>query len=239
MLREDIENLQASTKSLMPEGFEKQVKPEETREPAGIPHAARASSCRCRSTRSPPIVSTRGMFFDENADSRAAGLRRLVARRRSKACRSCWSIRKDGKRANAILLYGPEGQAAADDAQVGDAAVQHARPRRSTCSPASAAGAFPTASEKTRQHDRAAALRRRPDRGPQAAERRALRRLHPPRRCARQSKFAFDLRGQQLRYLAVIAAAGRADRPRSSSSKADDRTAPVVMAVTVETSSHP
>ncbi len=32
MQREDIENLQASTKSLMPDGFEKQVKPEEIRD---------------------------------------------------------------------------------------------------------------------------------------------------------------------------------------------------------------
>ena len=41
VLREDIEELAASTKSLMPEGFEKQVKPRGDRQPAGVPHAAR------------------------------------------------------------------------------------------------------------------------------------------------------------------------------------------------------
>jgi hypothetical protein len=49
-----------------------------------------------------------------------------------------------------------------------------------------------------------------------------------------QSKFAFDLRGKQVRFLSVI--------PQRAESlakiefvKGDDRTAPVVMAVTVET----
>ena len=80
--------------------------------------------------------------------------------------------------------------------------------------------------------DRAAALRGRQDGGPRAEERRALRRLHPAGRRARL-EFAFALRGQQIRYLAV--------QPRRTEKikkielvKGGDRTAPVVMAVTVE-----
>jgi hypothetical protein len=47
------------------------------------------------------------------------------------------------------------------------------------------------------------------------------------------SKFAFDLRGRQIRYLAVQP--GRADPiAKIELVKGDDRTAPVVMAVTVE-----
>jgi len=49
-----------------------------------------------------------------------------------------------------------------------------------------------------------------------------------------QSKFAFDLRGKQLRFLSIIPQ--RADSlARIEFVKGDDRTAPVVMAVTVET----
>ena len=56
-----------------------------------------------------------------------------------------------------------------------------------------------------------------------------IRRIDVP-----QSTFAFDLRGRQLRYLAVPV-----DRPepliKIELVKGDDRTAPIVMAVTVET----
>ncbi|MBW8883739.1 MAG: hypothetical protein JF612_02955, partial [Planctomycetia bacterium] len=56
-----------------------------------------------------------------------------------------------------------------------------------------------------------------------------IRRIDVP-----QSKFAFDLRGRQLRYLTVPV-----ERPEPLTKielvKGDDRTAPIVMAVTVET----
>jgi uncharacterized protein len=49
-----------------------------------------------------------------------------------------------------------------------------------------------------------------------------------------QSKFAFDLHGKQLRYLAVPV---NRDQPLTKIElvKGEDRSAPVVMAVTVET----
>ena len=80
--------------------------------------------------------------------------------------------------------------------------------------------------------DRPAALRRRDDRGPPAAERVELadyiRRVDVP-----GSKLAFQLGGQQLRYLAVHP---KRTEPieRIELVKGPDGTAPVVMAVTVE-----
>jgi hypothetical protein len=49
-----------------------------------------------------------------------------------------------------------------------------------------------------------------------------------------QSKFAFNLRGRQLRYLSVPV---ERDQPLAKIElvKGEDRTAPIVMAVTVET----
>src|SRR5204863_5847030 len=65
--RDDIEELAASTKSLMPEGFEKQVSPEElvnlleflTQRGKYLPLDLRKAAT---------IVSTRGMFFDEKGE---------------------------------------------------------------------------------------------------------------------------------------------------------------------------
>jgi len=56
-----------------------------------------------------------------------------------------------------------------------------------------------------------------------------IRRIDVP-----QSKFAFDLRGKQVRYLSVPV---ERDQPLAKIElvKGDDRSAPVVMAVTVET----
>lgn len=107
ILREDIAQFKASTKSLMPEGFEKQLKPDdfinllEFLKQRGrflpLPLAKVATS-----------ISTRGMFF-----SREAVAERLVF--------SDWQPKtfqgvpfqlvdpQDGKQANVVLLHGPSG----------------------------------------------------------------------------------------------------------------------------------
>jgi putative heme-binding domain-containing protein len=230
VLREDIENLQASPKSLMPEGFEKQVKPEEIRDLLEF-LTLRGQYVPIPLDKVATAVSTRGMFHDQNAATE-----RLVF--------SDWGPKvfesvpfllvdpQDVKVNNAVLLYGPQGK------------IPPTMPRSVTlpCSfPAKAvhflsgvAGwGFPGGSKgsvslivrlhyadgQTEDHKLL--------NGEHFAE--YIRRVDVP-----QSKFAFDLRGRQLRYLSVPV-----DRPEPLTKielvKGDDRTAPIVMAVTVET----
>src|SRR5439155_3282483 len=108
VLREDIESLQASPKSLMPEGFEKQVKPEEIRDLLEF-LTQRGKYVPIPLEKVATAVSTRGMFHDENATAE-----RLVF--------SDWGPKtvegvpftlvdpQGTKVNNAILLYGPSGK---------------------------------------------------------------------------------------------------------------------------------
>ena len=133
---------------------------------------------------------------------------------------------------NVDLLYSPQRQDPAEDAEVGERCRATRRPRRSTCSAASAAGATPYSEKgtvsmivrlhyadgKTEDH----ALKN----GEHFAD--YIRRVDVP-----GSKFAFDLRGQQMRYLAVEPK--RTEKIKEIEFvKGPDGTAPVVMAVTVE-----
>jgi hypothetical protein len=108
LLRQDIQEINASTKSLMPEGFEKQIAEED------MVNLLEFLTLRGRFVTIPldkvaTVVSTRGMFTNEEAD-----VERLVF--------DDWSpkivagvpfllINPQGDRVpNAILLHGPQGK---------------------------------------------------------------------------------------------------------------------------------
>lgn len=230
ILREDVEELQASNKSLMPEGFEKQIPANDlvnlleflTQRGKYVPlPLAKAAT----------IVSTRGMFYSTDAD-----VERLIF--------PDWSPKtfdgipfhlvdpQEGKTPNVILLHGPQGKlppTMPKSVSVPCNASARAIHLLSGVSgwgfPFSEKGSVTMivrlhyADGQTEDH----ALKN----GEHFAD--YIRRVDVP-----GSKFAFALRGQQIRYLAIHPK--RTDViQRVEFVKGSDATAPIVMAVTVET----
>lgn len=227
--RDDVDELLASTKSLMPDGFEKQVSPDElvnlleflTQRGKYLPLDLRKVAT---------IVSTRGMFYDEEGQGE-----RLIF--------SDWTPKTfDGvpfqlvdpqgdKVPNCILLYGPAGKfppkmprsvtlpcnAPAKSIHILGGVSGWGHPLGEKGS-VSMIVRLHYADGKTEDHP----LKN----GEEMAD--YIRRIDVPK-----SKFAFPLRGQQLRYLAV-----HPERPEPIKEielvKGPDATAPVVMAVTLE-----
>ena len=166
----------------MPDGFEKQLTAGRADRPAGVPDARRASTCRCRSTRPPRSSARRGMFYSEESHGRAADLPRLEAARRSRACRSVLVDPQGDKRAERDPAVRPARARCRRRCRKSvDAAVQHAGEGDPPAERRQRLGRIPYSEKGSVSHDRPPALRRRQDRGPRAEERRALRRLHPPR----------------------------------------------------------
>ena len=232
LLREDVDELKATAKSLMPEGFEKLVSAND------IANLLEYLTQRGKYLPLPldkvaTVVTTRGMFYSETA----RGERLVFSDWSPKTFEGIPFVLVDpqtDRAKNAILLHGPNG------------AVPPRMPKsvRLPCqSPAKAihllggvSGWGYPASEKgtvsmivrlhyadgkTEDHE----LRN----GEHFAD--YIRRIDVP-----GSKFAFGLRGQQLRYLAIVP-----ERKEKIGEiefvKGPDATAPVVMAVTVETGS--
>ena len=227
--RDEIEELVASTKSLMPEGFEKQVTPDEI---ANLLQflTQRGKFLPLPLAKAATIVSTKGMFNSEDAN-----VERLIF--------ADWSpktfagvpfllVDPQGDRVpNVIMLHGTAGN------------IPPKMPKSVTLtcnSPAKAihllggisGWGFPASAEgtptltvrlhyadgKTEDH----VLKN----GEHFAD--YIRRVDVP-----GSKFAFALRGQQVRYLAVLPK--RADPIATIELvKGNDITSPVVMAITVE-----
>jgi putative membrane-bound dehydrogenase-like protein len=227
--REDIEEIQTSNKSLMPEGFEKQLSKDDlvnlleflTQKGKYLPLPLGKAAT---------VASVRGMFYDEESPAE-----RLVF--------NDWSPKtfhdvpfylvdpQGGRVPNVILLYGPEGK------------IPPKMPKQVTVpcnSPAKAihllsgvsGWGFPLGEKgsvsliirlhyddgKTEDH----ALKN----GIHFAD--YIRRVDVP-----DSQFAFGLRGRQIRYLAIHPE--RSDKIKEIEFiKGPDQTAPLVMAVTVE-----
>ena len=227
--REDIQNLQASAKSLMPEGFEKQVKPEEIRDLLEF-LTQRGQFVPIPLEKYATAVSSRGMFYDENAQQE-----RLIF--------ADWSPKtfegvpftlvdpQEGKTANVILMNGPEGRL--PPTMPKSVTLPCNMPAKAIHLLSGVSGwGFPYGGEKSvslivRVHyDDGKTEDHKLVNGEHFAD--YIRRVDVP-----GSKFAFDLRGRQIRYLAVQPE--RADTiAKIELVKGDDRTAPVVMAVTVE-----
>jgi putative membrane-bound dehydrogenase-like protein len=229
VLREDIEQMQASAKSIMPEGFEKQVPA------ADIANLLEFLTQRGKFLPLPlekaaTIVSTRGMFFSPESQ-----VERMVF--------ADWSPKtfagvpfqlvdpRGDKVPNTILLYGPQGTTAPKMPK--SVSLPWGAPAKAIHLLSGVSGWGHPLGErgsvsmivrlhyedgKTEDHE----LKN----GEHFAD--YIRRVDVPR-----SQFAFALRGQQLRYLAVQPK--RADKiERIELVKGPDATAPIVMAVTVE-----
>ena len=216
----------------MPEGFEKQVKPEEIADLLEF-LTQRGKYLPMPLDKVATVVSTRGMFYGEDAAARSGWSSPTGGRRRSKACRSCSSIRRATERPTSILLYGPQGKlppkmprsvslpcnAPAKAIHLLCGVSGWGYPVRRARARVSMIVRLHYADGQTEDHE----LKN----GEHFAD--YIRRVDVP-----GSKFAFDLRGRQLRYLSVPVERAEPltqDRARQG----DDRTAPVVMAVTVET----
>jgi putative membrane-bound dehydrogenase-like protein len=230
ILREDIDELVASPKSLMPEGFEKQVKRQEISDLLEF-LTQRGKFLPIDLTKSVTITSARGMFINKQAD-----IERFIF--------PDWSPKtfkgvpfhlidpQDGRVANVILLHGPNGSVCAKMPKSvrlpcnGPAKAIH------LLSGVSGWG-YPYSKEKSvsmivRLHytddktEDHALLN-----GVHFAD--YIRKVDVPK-----SELAFMLRNQQMRYLAIYP-----KRPVAIQHidlvKGPDRTAPVVMAVTLET----
>ena len=233
--RDDIEELIASTKSLMPEGFEKQVKPEEI---ANLLEflTQRGKYMPIPINKAATVVSTKEMFHDGQHDEQ-------------KLIFPDWSpkifegvpfllVDPQGDRvANAIMLYGTNG----------DKPPRMPKSVSLTCnSPAAvihmlggiSGWGFPAgdkgkvsvnvrlkyADGETEDH----LLRD----GEYFSD--YIRRVDVP-----QSKFAYSLRGQQIRYFSIIPK--RIEKIESIELIKGDAvvSSPIIMAVTVETPSKP
>jgi putative heme-binding domain-containing protein len=228
VLREEIEELAASQKSLMPEGFEKQVSAEELVDLLEF-LARRGKYLPLPLDKVATAVSTRGMFqspeapaerlvFDDWKPKTFAGVPfQLVDPRGDRA-------------ANVVLLYGPQGLCSKMPKSV--SLPCHAPAKRIHLLGGVSGWGYPLGEKGSlslivRVHY---ADGTREDHELRNGEHVAdyIRRVDVP-----GSQFAFDLHGRQLRYLAI--------EPRRSDSierielvKGNDATAPVVMAVTVE-----
>jgi putative membrane-bound dehydrogenase-like protein len=229
ILRSDIENLVASAKSLMPDGFEKQLSRKDLTDLLEF-LTQRGKYLPLPLDKVATAVSTRGLFV--NPDVPAERLVFAEWKARTFEGIPFHLIDPQGERvANVVLLYGPQGY------------LPPKMPKTVTLpcnTPAKAIhllsgvsgwgypyGEKGSVSLIVRLHYAGGKTEEHPlKNGEHFAD--YIRRVDVP-----GSKFAFDLRGRQIRYLAV--------HPRRQTKierielvKGSDDTAPVVMAVTLE-----
>jgi uncharacterized protein len=229
--RADIDQLVASKKSLMPDGFEKQMSPAELADLLAF-LTQRGKYLPLDLRKAATISSTQGMFYSK--DSRTE---RLVFS--SWAPKTFESIPfqlvdpRDGTISNVVLLYGPQGTFPPQMPR--SVSLPVGAPARAIHFLSGVSGwgyngraeFKPTVSMIVRLHYEDGKSEDHPllD-GVHFAD--YVRRIDVP-----QSKFAFDLAGRQIRYLA-IRPARQAPITDIELVKGPDRTAPVVMAITLE-----
>jgi len=229
ILREDIDELKATPDSLMPVGFEKQIKPDEfTDLLAFLTKAEKFLPIPIE--KAATIATDSGMFFEPSGTAE-----RLIFEE--------WGPKtfedvpfqlidpENSRVANAIMLYGPQGNVPPSmpkqvtlPCNVGAKAIHILGGVAGWGSPLGAKGSSSMIVrlnfEDGKSEDHVL------QNGVHIAD--YIRRVDVP-----ESKFAYDLRGRQLRYLAV-----HPSQPNKIKSidlvKGDDATAPVVMAITIE-----
>lgn len=229
LLRDDISELAASRKSLMPEGFEKQVTKEELTNLLEF-LAFRGKYLPLDISKVARVSTVKGMFYSADAPAE-----RLIfddwAPKTFENVPFVLVDPRQGRAANAIMLFGPQGYLPPTMPRSVELPCNAPAKRIHFLSGVSGWG-YPYGTEKSvtmivRLHfaDGAAEdheLRN----GEHFAD--YIRRVDVP-----GSKFAFDLAGRQIRYLAIEP--NRQDSiQRIELVKGEDATAPVVMAVTVE-----
>ncbi|HYT89831.1 MAG TPA: PVC-type heme-binding CxxCH protein [Gemmataceae bacterium] len=230
ILREDIESLVASSKSLMPDGFEKQLNAKELTDLLEF-LTQRGKYLPLPLDRVATVVSTRGMFYDENSKTERLVLDDWKPRTVEGVPFVLVDPQGDRTR-NVILLYGPQGKIPPKMPKT--VSVPCTIPAKAIHLLSGVSGWGSPYTEKgsvsmiVRLHYEDGKTEEHPlKNGEHFAD--YIRRVEVP-----GSKFAFDLRGRQMRYLAI--------RPQRDLRieqiefvKGPDTTAPVVMAVTVET----
>ncbi len=232
VLREEIEEFAASKRSLMPEGFEKQVGPEGVADLlAFLTKKGKYLPIDLRSVAS--VVTTKGMFFGEDST-----IERLVFPNNDWSPKTFQGVPfafvdpQGDKVPNAIMLYGPSGRTPPKMPKSVSYPVNAPAKAIHFLSGISGWGATGADAEqtttmtvrlhyadgKTENHDLKNGLH--------FAD--YIRVIDVP-----GSKLAFRLRGQQLRYLAI-----NPERPDPIAKieliKGPDDTAPIVMAITIE-----
>jgi putative membrane-bound dehydrogenase-like protein len=230
LLREEIAELTGSNKSLMPDGFEKQLSRKDFTDLLEF-LTAKGKYLPLALDKVATVVSTRGMFNRE--ESR---IERLVfADWKPKAFEGVpfYLVDPQGARGpNVLMLYGPNGaippkmpKAVSLPCNVPAKMIHLLSGVSGWGYPASSKG---TISMIVRLHYAGGTTEDHPlTNGEQFAD--YIRRVDVP-----GSKFAFDLNGRQVRYLA-IEPKRRDVIERIEFVKGPDDTAPVVMAVTLET----
>jgi putative membrane-bound dehydrogenase-like protein len=231
LLREDIEELVASKKSLMPDGFEKQIPPESIADLITF-LTQRGKYMPLDLRKVATVSSVQGMFFDKESS-----VDRLIF--------PDWSPKtfegvpfvlvdpEGGRSPNVVLLYGPNGTTAPKMPKA--VSLPCNAPVRAVHLLSGISGWGYNGGDRTRNtvsmivrlHYAGGETEDHPLRdGVEFAD--YVRRVDVP-----GSTFAFALRDQQVRYLSVLPR--KADTIESIELvKGPDRTAPLVMAVTVE-----
>jgi uncharacterized protein len=230
ILRADIDDLQATAKSLMPDGFEKQINKKELTDLLEF-LTQRGKYLPLPLEKAATVVSTRGMFYGEES----LGERMIL---------DDWSPKtiegipfnlidpRDDKAANVILLYGPQGKIPPKMPK--SVTVPCNAPAKAIHLLSGVSGwGFPASEKGTvslivRLHyEDGKTEDHKLTNGEHFAD--YIRRVDVP-----DSKFALALKGrQQIRYLAIQP--DRADKIKEIEFvKGPDATAPVIMAVTVE-----
>lgn len=230
LLREDIDELIATPSSLMPEGFEKQIKPDEMVNLLSF-LTQRGKYLPIPLNKVATIDSTHGMFFEKEGITE----RLIFPDWKPKTFEGVPFVLVDpkgGKVPNTILLHGPQGN------------VPPRMPKQVTLpcnAPAKSIhflsgvsgwghplGQRGTTSMIVRLHYKDGKSEDHElKNGIHFAD--YIRRVEVP-----ESKFAFRLRNQQMRYLAIHPKRNEVIKTIDLI-KGEDRSAPIVMAVTVET----
>ncbi len=229
VLREDIDEMKVSKKSLMPEGFEKQVSTDDIRNLlAFLTQPVKFLPLDLR--KAATITSVKGMFYDENSD-----MERLVF--------PDWSPKtfagvpfalvdpESGKVPNVVLLYGPDGKLPPRMPRSVELSCNAKAKAIHLLSGISGWG-YPygtkgSVSMVVRLHYVGGSVEDHPlENGVHFAD--YIRVVDVP-----GSKLAFRLRGRQVRYLAVTPKKHEVIQ-RLELVKGPDQSAPIVLAVTVE-----
>ncbi|HUP77785.1 MAG TPA: c-type cytochrome, partial [Pirellula sp.] len=230
ILRDDIEELIASQKSLMPEGFEGQISRTEMRDLLEF-LASKGKYVPLPIDKVATSITTKGMFFDEKGTAERLVFNDWLPKTFQGV--PFLLVDPQGDRVpNAIMLYGPNGNMAPTMPKQVDLTCHTSTVAIHLLSgiggwsfPASTKGTVSMivrlhyANGKTENHSLI--------NGEHFAD--YIRRVDVPK-----SEFAFDVKGKQLRYLA-IKPASRDPLARIELVKGPDNSAPIVMAITVQT----
>jgi uncharacterized protein len=230
VLRDDIEEMTASTRTIMPEGFEKQLSKDDFVNLLEF-LTAKGKYLPIPLDKAATIVSTQGMFYSKTATGERLIFRDWKQKEFNGVPFQLVDPQRDQVK-NVILLYGPNGalppkmpKSVVLPCNTAARAIHFLSGVSGWGYPYSEKGSVSLivrlhyADGKTEDHP----LKN----GEHFAD--YIRRVDVP-----GSQFAFDLRGKQIRYLAVTPR-----RPETIKEiellKGPDQTAPVVMAMTVET----